>query len=427
MNPIRAVVCGLIILVLVGLAVSPVSAHEPGTSALSVVIDGAEVEVSIDVPLDLLGLAVGTELTSDAFELSLKRSAIVDYLDEHLTLAGGGTVAEPVFGPLTVVSVDGIEWARLVLTHDIEADDAPLVMTYDAIFEVDPDHRVMVTERLAGSSEAVLAVIDRDQPSVTISSTGETGHASSTWTVMVAEGYDHVLAGADHILFLLVLLVPAPLAVSRRRWVEGPSFRRAIVRVVRVSGAFTVGHSLTLALSAFGVVDFASRPVEVLVAGSVAIAAIHAWRPLTSHGEVVIAGSFGLIHGLAFAGILDDLGIARVQSATALLGFNVGVELAQLVVIAGTFPSLWVLSRTGAYTRFRKAAATLALVASTAWAVERVGGGGNPLSAVEATVVDHQLLTVLALAIAALAALVHTALNRDDTGVAVVEASPGGH
>jgi hypothetical protein len=132
-------------------------------------------------------------------------------------------------------------------------------------------------------------------------------------------GFHHILPeGLDHILFVLGLF----LLSSRMR------------DLVKQITAFTVAHSLTLALSLYGVVRLPSTVVEPIIALSIAFVAIEnlfssqmrAWRP-------IVVFAFGLVHGLGFAGALQDMGLARGDFLTALLGFNIGVEAGQLTVI----------------------------------------------------------------------------------------------
>jgi hypothetical protein len=155
-----------------------------------------------------------------------------------------------------------------------------------------------------------------------------------------------------------------------------------------------------------------SRPVEILIAASVGVAAVHAVRPLAARGAAVIALGFGLVHGLAFAGILTDLGLDGTTSLLALLAFNLGIELAQLATIALILPSLYVLSRTRAYPAVRIAAAGLALTAATGWAVDRLGVLANPLAAVEDLAIGHPEVVVLGLATIAAAAWLGDAAGR---------------
>ncbi len=139
----------------------------------------------------------------------------------------------------------------------------------------------------------------------------------------VQVGFVHVLPlGLDHILFVVGLFLLSP-RLSPLLW--------------QVS-AFTLAHTITLALGATNTVVLPSTPVEILIAASIAYVAIenlftarlHAWRPL-------IVFAFGLLHGLGFAGVLAEVGLPQEHFVLALIAFNVGVEFAQLTVIAGCF------------------------------------------------------------------------------------------
>jgi hypothetical protein len=185
-------------------------------------------------------------------------------------------------------------------------------------------------------------------------------------------GVRHIAEGTDHLLFLLALLLPAPLLACGRRWGQPATVRRSLLQILRIVTAFTLGHSLTLALAAFGLVRLPSRPVEVLIAVSILVSAIHAIRPLFPGREAVIAAFFGLIHGLAFASALSDLGFGQWYRLATILGFNLGIETMQLAVVAATLPSLLMMSRTRAYSVLRIGAALFAAVASIGWIVERV-------------------------------------------------------
>jgi hypothetical protein len=199
-------------------------------------------------------------------------------------------------------------------------------------------------------------------------------------------GVRHIAEGTDHLLFLLALLLPAPLLACGRRWCQGATVRGSLVQILRIVTAFTLGHSLTLALAAFGLVSLPSRPVEVLIAVSILISALHALRPLFPGREPLVAGFFGLIHGLAFATALSDLGLDQGYRLVSILGFNLGIEAMQLAAVAVTLPSLLLMSRTPAYTLLRIGGALFAALASLGWIVERLLNVQTPVSrSVEAT------------------------------------------
>ena len=185
-------------------------------------------------------------------------------------------------------------------------------------------------------------------------------------------GMRHIAEGTDHLLFLLALLLPAPLLVFRSRWAGFAGVRRSVLQILKVVTAFTIGHSITLALAAFGLVRVPSRPIEVLIAFSILVSAAHALRPLFPGREAGIAAAFGLMHGLAFAATLQNLGLGWGERVVSILGFNLGIETMQLIVVCCAMPSLVLLSRTGAYALLRIGGALFAMFASAGWIAERL-------------------------------------------------------
>ncbi|MEP3225456.1 MAG: HupE/UreJ family protein [Parasphingorhabdus sp.] len=149
-------------------------------------------------------------------------------------------------------------------------------------------------------------------------------------------GTQHMLLGWDHLLFLLGLLLLTPI--------------RQLLWVVT---AFTLGHSITLAITAFGYLALPSEPVELLIALSIfflAIEVVRKWSGKTSitiRQPWLVALAFGLLHGLGFAGALADIGLPKDQELWALLLFNLGVELGQLLFVALLLLVMWLASRSG--------------------------------------------------------------------------------
>jgi hydrogenase/urease accessory protein HupE len=137
-------------------------------------------------------------------------------------------------------------------------------------------------------------------------------------------GIDHIVSGVDHLLFVLGLLLLA-------------TDVRALVATVT---AFTLGHSVTLTLAVLGIARVPSAPVEVLIAFSIFLLAVELARPGTSVGLMrrkpwLMAGSFGLLHGLGFAAVLRETGLPADSIPLALFCFNVGIEVGQLAFVLG--------------------------------------------------------------------------------------------
>jgi hydrogenase/urease accessory protein HupE len=177
-------------------------------------------------------------------------------------------------------------------------------------------------------------------------------------------GYTHILPkGLDHILFVIGIFLLST------RW------RSVLLQV----STFTVAHSITLGLTMYGLVSLPARVVEPMIALSITYVAVE--NMLTSElkpWRLALVFSFGLLHGMGFAGVLRDLGLPRSQFLTALVTFNVGVEAGQLSVIALVFAAVayWRRDRDGA--RYRRlvvwpASAAIALV-GLYWTLQRALG-----------------------------------------------------
>ncbi|MDF5724326.1 MAG: HupE/UreJ family protein [Rhizonema sp. PD37] len=205
-------------------------------------------------------------------------------------------------------------------------------------------------------------------------------------------GMRHIAEGTDHLLFLLALLLPAPLIAVGSRWAAFASVQRSLFRICKIVTAFTIGHSITLALAASGVVNLPSRPIEVMIAVSILVSAIHAIRPLFPGKENVIAAFFGLIHGLAFASTISDLGLDGWNRVACIAAFNLGIETTQLMVVAATLPSLILLSRKRSYWIFRYSGAIFAAFASIGWIIERLLNVNSSIDAMMDGVAHHAIL-----------------------------------
>lgn len=221
---------------------------------------------------------------------------------------------------------------------------------------------------------------------------------------VVSLGMEHIATGTDHLLFLLALLLVAPVRAQRGRWSAQRDTREAVLALTGIVSAFTVGHSLTLAFGALGWVNVPSALVEAAIAATVLLTAAHALRPLFARREALFAGLFGLIHGLAFASTLSNRDLGRAQALWTLLGFNTGIELAQLGILCLVVPWILLVARTHLYAAFRGTLACVTGVLALGWLLERTTSLGNPVAWPLAWLEAHPLLLLAALAVFALTA-----------------------
>lgn len=178
----------------------------------------------------------------------------------------------------------------------------------------DPTMQIVVSVKNAGGVEEHLVL--GAHPSVTI------GGGEGAPTPWLRLGVEHILGGLDHLAFVLALLLVLRLRADRR--------------LLATLTAFTLGHSLTLALATIEAVRLPTAPVEATIALSVLLVAREAGHRATAMRRApwLVAAVFGLVHGLGFAGALVDIGLPKDALASSLLLFNLGVELGQLAVVA---------------------------------------------------------------------------------------------
>lgn len=300
------------------------------------------------------------------------------YIASHLT-------ARSPDGTRWVLRVDDVspphsrrnEWeVRVTLLPPNGQSDAPVLLHYGVITQEIITHTAIAT-MVQDWQGGVLP----GQPRLLGSLRGDdldlridhgTGSAWQSWWSMVALGMMHILEGADHLAFLATLLLTVTLASVGRRWYplesSSPIYRNTLWRVT----AFTLGHSLSLLATSLDWLPPAGQGVELLIALSVAISALHAIIPLYPRREAWVAGFFGLVHGMAFATTIRDMALSTRQIVAATLGFNLGIELVQLGLVALVLPLLMALRKKPWEAKVRLPLAAVALAAAVMWCLERV-------------------------------------------------------
>lgn len=192
---------------------------------------------------------------------------------------------------------------------------------------------------------------------------------------IVKLGIGHILTGIDHVLFLIALLLPSVLRREDGRWKAVESFGPAFIYIVKIATAFTVAHSITLGLAALEIVQFSPRLVESIIAASIGLAAVEIFYPIFRGKVWVMIFIFGLFHGFGFSQILTEIGVTSRHAILSLLGFNLGVEIGQLAIIAIAFPILYLLRNLRLYNSLLLKAGGVALgLISVYWFLERALG-----------------------------------------------------
>jgi hypothetical protein len=211
-----------------------------------------------------------------------------------------------------------------------------------------------------------------------------------SFLAMIKSGIWHIWMGFDHILFLLALLLPSvlrfrskdevlPVEVQNNVWKPVERFKAALKNVIKIVTFFTIAHSITLCLAAFQIISLHPRLIESIIAISIALAAIHNIYPLLSRKEWLIAFVFGLFHGFGFASVLAEKGLGGSYLGLSVFGFNLGVEIGQLAIIALVFPILYLLRKTFLYPKIRVFGSIFLIFISLYWFIERAFGVDFPV------------------------------------------------
>lgn len=354
-------------------------AHKPSDSYLtmSVPSGGSDVTVRWDIALRDLDYVLQLDRDNDGAltwgEVRSRGDDITKYATANLTLSSKDKPCLlSTSAPMQLDKHSDGTYAVLSLSAACGAalTDA-LQVKYSLLFDVDPSHRGLVqwlppgSPSKVGKAEEALSVILGIE-SATQNLPFQPPSQWQSFKQYVVEGAFHIWIGYDHILFLLSLLLPAVLIFRKNdtnadRKLLGNSqiqpagsFWGAFKEVLKVVTTFTLAHSITLSLAALGYISLPSRWVESVIAASIIVAAVsNLVRDNLDNKRWgkpwLLAFAFGLIHGFGFASVLADLGLPQNALVTALIGFNVGVELGQLAIVAVFLPLAYWLRATKFY------------------------------------------------------------------------------
>jgi hypothetical protein len=343
---------------------SVVAAHEAGTTTVKAVL-GADKRYALEIVTDATALVEKLEIVSgrqpgtDATAARLQRVlADSDALFRNrLRLLADGVELRPAIEYRVMPAKDASQppIAEVRLTGELPASAQQLTWRYSWTFTsyalvIDYGESTPITQWLEGGADSA--------PFSVVAPALPPSRLATGWRYITL-GFTHILPfGLDHVLFVLGLFL----------------LSGKVRTVLWQASAFTVAHSITLGLSMFGVISAPAAIVEPLIAISIVYIAVEnlfltelkSWR-------LALVFAFGLLHGLGFAGVLQELGLPRTEFLTALLTFNVGVEAGQFAVIAVAFLLVgW--QREQVWYRRRIVMPASLLIACTAayWTVERL-------------------------------------------------------
>ncbi|WP_371327401.1 HupE/UreJ family protein [Polaromonas sp. A23] len=352
-------------------------AHKPSDSYLTLraAQDNGDIAVRWDIALRDLDYVLQLDRDGNGElswgEVRQREADIVGLANSRLALSAGGAACPwAATQPLMLDKHSDGTYAVLQMNARCASLAGGLKARYSLFFDVDPTHRGLVQWVAPGSAtgQALIFGTESAEQSLALLPAG----AWQTLAQYLVDGVWHIWIGYDHILFLLALLLPAVLVRRESRWEPAPQLGGAVKEVLKVVTAFTLAHSITLSLAALEVITLPSRWVESAIAASVIVAALSNLRGGESR-RWVMAFVFGLIHGFGFASVLADLGLPKDALVLALVGFNVGVEIGQLAIVAVFLPLAFSLRSTRFYrVGVLKGGSVLVAMLAAWWLVQRL-------------------------------------------------------
>jgi hydrogenase/urease accessory protein HupE len=359
---------------LVGLAVvlwaGAAAAHKVGLSRGEYTVRRATVVAEMVFErAELAQVAPAADLDGDGAlggrELEAGRAAIEKELVGRVRVEGDGAGCPGSLVDVRPVEADGVMVAALYVCP---APPSRVSITFDLFEQLAHGHRHLATviagdrlaEAIAFSTQRTFSI---DAPpgeggSAAAKPSGNTGSSGNQTTAgaLFWLGVEHILTGVDHLVFLLGLVIVGGRA-------------RSIVGVVT---AFTVAHSISLAVAALGWWAPSPRVVEPAIALSIAYVGVENFFVKDASRRWRVTFPFGLVHGFGFAGGLLEIGLPRAKVPMALFLFNAGVEVGQLAVLAVVLPLVFRASRSAWFQRYGVRGVSAAIVvAGVGWFVER--------------------------------------------------------
>ena len=414
MRPLLWLLVALVVIGWLGVATSPASAHEPAATLVIVSHDEDSLVLDVRAPLEAYDIAYGTDLAADPTNaVAAAKAELISQLEETVSISFAD-------GPSWTTSITKVGTAEVkgapnlsvrlvatppagVVTGLVELHWLFITGFFDShkVFAVLDENVSTVLQAKTINPASILGVITAQDSVLKID---DRVAPSATFTTLFRIGFGHFREGPDHLLFLCLVALGA--ARRRHGWASTAS------RLALLTAAFTVGHSISLAATTLGLISFPVALIETGIALTILVTAIHAIRPtLPARAELVVTAAFGLIHGCGFAGTLADLSIQGKEAVVPLLGFNLGLEAAQILGLLLVAIPLVILSRSTKATAILAGAVGLIAVG---WIGERAFDLPDPFAPVVEAVAGTPERLAFVLAIAAAIVLTLRRRQRDD-------------
>ena len=281
----------------------------------------------------------------------MHRSTVLSYIAEHFKLETEDRPIEVTFNEITILELGPHEGSYAQYIYSTPEGTIPQIVkiTNSLFLEVSRFHRSLVCierNRQTGqvfAGEFTALIFGPHNPVQELDLTNI--ELLLQPRDFIWQGVLHIWIGIDHILFLLSLLLPAVLVLNESKWLPVEDFKQSFWNVIKIVTIFTVAHSISLSLAVLGFIQLPSRFVESVIALSIILVVVNTLIPKIHLNTWLVIFGFGLFHGLGFASVMGELPFRLVNLIKVMIGFNVGVELGQLAIVAAVFPVIFLLRK----------------------------------------------------------------------------------
>lgn len=357
------------------LVAAPAFAHKPSDSYLRLTVDGATIAGEWALSLRDLARLITIDANDDQTitwgELRVQHPAIAAILAEDLTFIVAEQPCPITAGDLMVEELSDGNYAVMRFTASCTTAIETLTLRDNFFYDADAQHKNLVSINAPDYTQST--ILSHDRRTAVLSMRAPS--ALKQLYDYARQGTLHIWLGLDHFLFLLALLLPAAWIYRDKKPVLDAPFNQVFWQVFGYVSAFTLAHAATLTLALFNLIQLPSRLVESLIALTIIVACINNMRPFLTQRLWLLTFVFGLIHGMGFASTLGDLGLAVEARWLALLGFNLGVEFGQLVVVTILLPIFYTIRQHAAYRWLVvRGFSGVILILATIWLIQRSSG-----------------------------------------------------
>jgi hydrogenase/urease accessory protein HupE len=331
-------------------------AHPLSASYAHVAVGDTGIILTVRLPLDDMDLLLRMDRDLDGTvsdqEIQDTAPALVKYVSERVRMSADGRTRTAAAGRTQRwADSAGVPYVETVIDYPGDGLPSRLSLQIKVLADLYIDHRTLTDIEWNGRREQFVF-----QHANTFDATsGSSDWWARTWTFLVL-GFEHILTGYDHLLFLLGLLVAG----------------RGVRELVAIVTSFTIAHSLTLGVATFGLVNPPARAIEAVIALSIAYVGIENLVRREPRGRWKLTFGFGLVHGFGFANVLREMQLPREALAASLFTFNAGVEVGQLAVVLIAWPVLRWIQRSAYTTPVTRWVSAVVTACGLFWFVQRV-------------------------------------------------------